>query len=154
MILRALRGKSLPLYGDGNNIRDWIHVEDHASALITILERAEPGSTYNVSCDSERRNLNVVEQICDIVDQLAGELPSGPRRNLIRFVEDRPGHDRRYAMDASKLRERLGWQPAYNIDSGLRSTVRWYLDNDAWWEPLVAKGRALERLGLASSKRA
>ena len=108
-----------------------MHVDDHAAALITVLTRAEPGSTYNIGCSSERRNLEIVEAICDLVDELAGPLPSGPRRNLITFVTDRPGHDKRYAIDADKLLADLGWRPAYDLDAGLRQTVRWYLDNEA-----------------------
>jgi dTDP-glucose 4,6-dehydratase len=149
MILRALKGESLPVYGKGDNIRDWLNVEDHARALLTILERAEPGSTYNIGCASERRNLEIVEQICDLVDELAGLLPSGPRRGLIEFVQDRPGHDKRYAMDATELRQRLGWRPIYNLDSGLRSTVQWYIENEAWWRPLLGS-HALGRLGLSN----
>jgi dTDP-glucose 4,6-dehydratase len=154
MILRALRGESLPVYGTGHNIRDWLHVEDHASALVAVLERAEPGSTYNIGCASECRNIDIIEQICDLVDELAGVLPSGPRRGLIEFVEDRPGHDQRYAMDASKLRELFGWRPAYDLGAGLRTTVQWYLDNEAWWRPLLNRSDALGRLGLWHRKRA
>jgi dTDP-glucose 4,6-dehydratase len=149
MILRAFKGEPLPVYGKGDNVRDWLHVEDHARALVTIFERAEPGSTYNIGCASERRNIEIVRQICDLVDELAGPLPSGPRRKLIQFVEDRPGHDKRYAMDASKLHVHFGWHPVHDITSGLRSTVQWYLDNETWWGPLVADNDALARLGLS-----
>jgi len=149
MILRSLKGDPLPVYGTGTHVRDWLHVEDHASALVKILQRAEPGSTYNIGSASECRNLTMVERICDIVDDLAGELPQGPRRGLIRFVEDRPGHDRRYALDASKLYRELEWRPMYNLESGLRHTVQWYLDNEDWWHPLIAEGSVLERRGLA-----
>jgi dTDP-glucose 4,6-dehydratase len=149
MILRALMGQRLPVYGKGDNVRDWLHVEDHARALMSILAKGELGSTYNVGCFCERRNIDVVEQICDLVDELAGELDSGPRRGLIEFVEDRPGHDKRYAMDASKLRLTCGWQPVYDFNSGLRSTVQWYLDNKLWWGPLVNRHGALTRLGLS-----
>ena len=152
MILRALNGQFLPVYGKGDNIRDWLHVEDHARALLTVLERAEPGSTYNIGCTSELRNIEIVEQICDLVDEFAGALPSGPRRGLIQFVEDRPGHDKRYAMDASNLRAHCGWRPNYDLSSGLRGTVQWYLDNEAWWRPLVKKTDALARLGLSQQK--
>jgi dTDP-glucose 4,6-dehydratase len=148
MTLRALQGEPLPVYGAGTNVRDWLHVEDHARALIRVLQRAKPGSAYNIGCASECQNLTLVEQICDILDELVGQLASGPRRNLIRFVDDRPGHDRRYAMDASKLHQELGWQPAYDLDSGLRNTVQWYLNNEEWWTPLIARGGALERRGL------
>ncbi len=154
MTLRALRGERLPVYGTGNNVRDWLHVDDHASALVTVLERAVPGSTYNIGCASERRNIEIVEQICNLVDEFVGKLPSGPRRGLIELVEDRPGHDKRYAMDASKLHEHFGWRPAYDLCSGLRSTVQWYLDNEAWWRPLLNRSDALGRLGLFNRKRA
>lgn len=148
MILRSLKGEALPVYGRGDNVRDWLHVEDHARALVTILERAEPGGTYNIGCACERRNIEIVQQICDLVDELAGPLPSGPRRSLIQFVEDRPGHDKRYAMDASKLCVHFDWKPIHDVNSGLRSTVQWYLDNEAWWRPLVEKRDALGRIGL------
>jgi dTDP-glucose 4,6-dehydratase len=148
MILRALNGESLPVYGKGLNIRDWLYVEDHAAALVTVLTRAKPGSTYNIGCASERRNIDMVEAICSLVDELAGALPSGQRRGLITFVEDRPGHDARYAIDATRVREELGWQPAHDLASGLRRTVQWYLDNEAWWRPHVARSGALDRRGL------
>ena len=148
-LLRALRGETLPIYGTGENVRDWLHVEDHARALITVLENAEPGSTFNIGSASERRNIDLVEEICDLVDELATPLASGPRRGLIAFVEDRPGHDKRYAMDASQLRERFGWWPRFDLAAGLRSTVQWYLHNEDWWRPLINSGTALTRRGLA-----
>jgi dTDP-glucose 4,6-dehydratase len=151
VILRALRGESLPVYGTGDNIRDWLHVDDHARALITVLENATPGSTFNIGCASERRNIEIVEEICDLVDELAGPLPSGQRRDLITFVKDRPGHDKRYAIDASALRDNLGWRPVYDLATGLRSTVQWYLSNEAWWSPLVETSGALSRVGLLRS---
>ena len=147
MILRALRGQSLPVYGSGENIRDWLYVEDHAEALIAVLEGGVPGNTYNIGGSSERRNIDVVEQICDILDEIAPTLSTGPRRNLIQFVQDRPGHDQRYAIDASKLQSGLGWRPNYNFESGLRLTVQWYLKNRSWWQPLVKNSDALSRLG-------
>lgn len=149
MILRALKGQSLPVYGRGDNVRDWLYVEDHAHALVTVLQRGEPASTYNIGCASERRNIEIVEQICDLVDEQAGPLASGPRHKLIQFVADRPGHDRRYAMDGTKLRTQLGWHPVHDLDSGLRSTVQWYLNNEAWWRPLIDEHDALGRLGLS-----
>ena len=151
MILRALKGETLPVYGAGDNVRDWLHVEDHAAALVTVLKHAEPGTTYNIGCSAERRNIDMVEAICDLVDDLAGPLASGPRRGLISFVADRPGHDKRYAIDASKVTAKLGWKPTYDLASGLRQTVRWYLDNEAWWRPLVEQKNALGRIGLAVS---
>ena len=151
MILRALEGETLPVYGAGDNVRDWLHVEDHAAALLTVLQHAEPGTTYNIGCSAERRNIDMVEAICDLVDDFAGPIASGPRRGLIRFVADRPGHDKRYAIDASKVTAKLGWKPTYNLASGLRQTVRWYLDNEAWWRPLLARGNALDRIGLKTA---
>ncbi len=147
MILRALKGEKLPVYGAGDNVRDWLHVDDHAAALLTVLKHAEPGTTYNIGCSAERRNIDMVEAICDLLDDLAGPLASGPRRGLISFVADRPGHDKRYAIDASKVTEKLGWKPAYDLATGLRQTVKWYLDNETWWRPLL-DGNALERAGL------
>ena len=148
MILRALRGQTLPVYGSGDNVRDWLHVEDHATALMTVLTKAEPGSTYNIGCSAERRNVDMVEAICDLVDELAGPLGSGPRRRLITFVTDRPGHDKRYAINASKIAKNLGWKPVYDLASGLRQTVRWYLQNELWWRPLFNNSDAQMRLGM------
>jgi dTDP-glucose 4,6-dehydratase len=147
--INALLGKRLPVYGKGENVRDWLYVEDHARALWLVLTAGRLGETYNVGGDSERRNLAVVEAICDLVDRLAGPLASGPRRGLIEFVSDRPGHDLRYAIDAAKLRAELGWAPREDFASGLERTVTWYLDNRAWWERLRAGAYAGERLGLA-----
>src|SRR5262249_52886110 len=127
---------------------------DHAVALVTVLTKAEPGSTYNVGCSAERRNIDMVEAICDLVDEIAGPMASGPRRGLISFVADRPGHDKRYAIDATKLTTRLGWMPSYDLDKGLRQTVQWYLDNEAWWRPLVGESGALGRIGLGASRAA
>jgi dTDP-glucose 4,6-dehydratase len=149
VILNALEGKSLPVYGDGSNVRDWLYVEDHARALHTILERGRPGETYNVGGGNERTNLEVVEAICDGLDRL---VPAGSsRRRLITFVPDRPGHDRRYAIDAGKLERELGWRARADFDSGLAKTVRWYLDNRGWWEPLRKGVYGGERLGLVAA---
>jgi dTDP-glucose 4,6-dehydratase len=145
-ILNALEGKSLPVYGDGSNVRDWLYVEDHARALVAILEKGRPGETYNVGGGNERTNLAVVEAICDTLDRLS-PLALG-RRRLITFVPDRPGHDHRYAIDAGKIERELGWRARESFDSGLAKTVRWYLDNRAWWEPLRKGVYAGERLGL------
>jgi len=142
-------GKRLPVYGKGENVRDWLYVDDHARALWLILVSGRPGETYNVGGDSERRNLEVVEGICDLVDRLAGPLPNGgSRRGLIEFVKDRPGHDQRYAIDASKLQRELAWAPRESFASGLERTVGWYLDHRAWWERLRAGVYAGDRLGL------
>ena len=134
MILNALEGKPLPVYGDGKNVRDWLFVEDHCSAIQAVLERGRPGETYNIGGNSERRNLDVVTAICDLVDEMRPDPKLGQRRRLITFVTDRPGHDRRYAIDASKICQELGWRPAQEFESGLRKTVAWYLNNTAWIE--------------------
>ena len=135
MILNALEGKPLPVYGDGKNVRDWLFVEDHCSAIRTVLGNGRVGHTYNIGGNSERANLDVVTTICDLVDEMRPAAPGAPpRRKLITFVEDRPGHDRRYAIDASKLSRELGWRPAEVFESGLQKTVRWYLENPAWIE--------------------
>lgn len=131
MIANARSGKPLPVYGDGRNVRDWLHVEDHARALHLVLEQAEVGQTYNIGGEAEMPNIEVVHTICDLVDELVGA-GAEPRRSLVRFVTDRPGHDRRYAMDISKIRRELGWAPRYSFESGLRQTIEWYLANDAW----------------------
>jgi dTDP-glucose 4,6-dehydratase len=135
MILNGLTGKLMPVYGDGHNVREWLHVEDHARALALIAAQGRVGETYHVGTGDERRNIDVVKQICDLLDEM---VPSASRHaELIRFVADRPGHDARYALDAGKLGRELGWRPLQRFDEGLRSTVRWYLDNRAWWEPLL-----------------
>ena len=132
IILNALEGKPLPVYGDGGNVRDWLFVADHCSAIRAVLERGSIGETYNIGGNSERRNIEVVEAVCDLVDELRPEGALGPRRRLITFVTDRPGHDRRYAIDASKISRELGWRPAENFEGGLRRTVAWYLENSSW----------------------
>jgi dTDP-glucose 4,6-dehydratase len=149
-IIRALRGQSLPIYGRGENVRDWLHVEDHAEALTLVLRRGRPGETYNVGGNSERRNIDVVRAICALLDDM---LPNGvnrPHAKLIEFVTDRPGHDARYAIDASKIERELGWRPKHDFDDGLRATVRWYLDNRGWWERVMSGAYRGERLGLKS----
>ena len=132
MILNALEGKSLPVYGDGGNVRDWLFVGDHCSAIRAVIERGRIGETYNIGGNSERKNIEVVQDICDVVDELRPDGVLGPRRRLINFVTDRPGHDRRYAIDASKINSELGWQAAENFEGGLRRTVAWYLENVSW----------------------
>ena len=136
MILNALEGKPLPVYGDGKNVRDWLFVEDHCAAIRTVLDRGRPGETYNVGGNSERANIDVVTAICDLVDEMSPRPDGTPRRSLIKFVEDRPGHDRRYAIDASKITRELGWRPAEQFETGLRKTVCWYLDHADWIENL------------------
>ena len=153
MIVNATAGKDLPIYGNGENVRDWLFVEDHVEALRTILGKGTVGQTYNIGGDSEQPNLRVAEAICDLLDDLVGPLPAGgPRRNLITFVQDRPGHDLRYAMDCSKVEGSLGWRPRHTFVAGLRRTVRWYLDHQGWWQPLLAKRYGGERLGLGSAQ--
>jgi dTDP-glucose 4,6-dehydratase len=152
VILNALEGRPLPVYGDGANVRDWLFVEDHARALATVIARGLPGETYNIGGNSERRNLEVVHAICDTLDRLAPA--AAPRRSLITFVPDRPGHDRRYAIDASKIKRELGWEPRETFDSGLEATVRWYLDNEWWWRPLREQRYGGERLGLGPAGKA
>ncbi|MCC6787480.1 MAG: dTDP-glucose 4,6-dehydratase [Hyphomonadaceae bacterium] len=150
-ILNALEGKPLPVYGDGSNVRDWLFVEDHVAALKLALENGAVGETYNVGGNNEQRNLDVVQAICDLVDELAPNAAVGSRRQLITFVADRPGHDKRYAIDSSKIQNELGWRARDDFATGLRKTVRWYLENEAWWRPIRQK-YAGERLGVTVSK--
>lgn len=145
-ILNALEGKKLPVYGRGENVRDWLYVDDHARALELVLTRGTAGESYNVGGHEERTNLEVVEAICDLLDARV-PLSTGPRRELISFVTDRPGHDRRYAIDASKIERDLGWHPTESFQSGLAKTVDWYLENQWWWEPIRSGSYAGERLG-------
>ena len=148
LILKALKGESMPIYGKGENVRDWLHVEDHAEALDLVLERGEIGETYNIGGNAERRNIEVAHAVCAIMDELLPDSPHAPHASLIDFVTDRPGHDHRYAMDASKIAARLGWQPRRSFESGLRDTVAWYLDNRQWWERILSGDYRVGRLGL------
>jgi len=147
VIIRGLAGQALPVYGTGANIRDWLYVEDHAQALRLVLERGAQGASYNIGGNNERTNLSVVEAICDLLDELAPSA-AGPHRRLITFVADRPGHDQRYAIDASKIKRELGWVPRESFSSGLAKTVRWYLDNRPWWQAILDGGYQAERVGL------
>jgi dTDP-glucose 4,6-dehydratase len=151
-IINALKGLPLPVYGRGDNVRDWLHVEDHARALDTIVSHGRPGERYNVGGRNERTNLQVVEAICDLVDELSPQA-GVQRRDLITFVTDRPGHDQRYAIDASKLESELNWRAQYDFERGLRHTVAWYLANEDWWGPLRERYDGA-RLGLVSNKAA
>ncbi len=145
--LNALEGKPLPVYGDGSNVRDWIHVDDHAEALVAAaLGAGKPGETYCIGPRQERSNLQVVKAICAILDRLRPD-PAGPRERLISFVQDRPGHDFRYAMDPSRAEAALGWKARHDFESGLEATLRWYLDHEAWWGPIRARRYAGQRLG-------
>jgi dTDP-glucose 4,6-dehydratase len=152
MILNALEGKPLPVYGDGQNVRDWLFVEDHCRAIRRVLEAGRPGQVYNIGGNCERTNLEVVRAICETVDALRPGLPHAPCTSLITFVRDRPGHDRRYAIDASKIERELGWRPRENFESGLRKTVQWYLDNPVWVGRVTSGSYRRQRLGLASKE--
>jgi len=150
MIAKALAGGDLPLYGSGANIRDWLFVEDHAEALRVVFEGGQPGRSYNIGGNAERTNLDVVKALCAILDRLHPRADGKSYAELIAFVADRPGHDARYAIDASRIRDELGWQPGENFESGLEKTVAWYLANESWWQPLVRERGASVRRGLAA----
>lgn len=139
MCINILLGKPLPVYGDGQNIRDWLYVEDHCTALDTVIRKGKPGETYNVGGNNEVKNLDLVHKLCDTMDELAPNLPVRPSKQLITFVKDRAGHDRRYAIDASKIKAELGWTPSVTVDEGLRQTVEWYLSHEDWWKPLLSE---------------
>ena len=148
IILKALNGEKLPVYGKGENIRDWLYVEDHARAIQTVFERATPGSTYTVGGHAERRNIDVVRTVCGILDEMSPRADGKAYADQIDFVLDRPGHDFRYAIDCSKIEADLGWKPSVDFETGLAKTVRWYLDRSDWWRPLLERGRVTERVGL------
>lgn len=152
MILNALQGKPLPIYGDGQNIRDWLHVEDHCRALELVLRQGRIGEVYNIGGNCEKANLEIVEQICQTVEELAAEVAGKSLTELITFVPDRPGHDRRYAIDSQKIETELGFHPEYNLESGLRDTVQWYLDNSEWIERVTSGVYRGQRLGLGRSE--
>jgi dTDP-glucose 4,6-dehydratase len=148
MIISGLAEKPLPVYGEGRNVRDWLHVEDHVRALTRVFEAGKPGESYIVGGRGERANIEVVETICACLDRLRPRVNDAPHRDLITFVADRPGHDLRYAIDAGKIARELGWAPDETLESGLGKTVRWYLDNQAWWGPIVERTYGGQRLGL------
>ena len=152
MILNALKGKPLPVYGDGRQVRDWLYVDDHARALYRVLIDGKPGETYNIGGLNEKMNIDVVREICVILDQLVTDKPAGVGRyeDLITFVKDRPGHDERYAIDAGKINRDLGWAPEEDFASGIRKTVKWYLDNRQWWQRVVDGSYRLERIGTGA----
>ena len=150
MIINGMEGKPLPVYGTGENVRDWLHVEDHARALALVVTRGKVGQSYNIGGRNERSNLKVVETIADTLDELM-PMNSGSRRKLITFVGDRPGHDLRYAIDATKIETELGWKAKHTFDTGLRSTIEWYLNNGDWWQPLRAARYAGQRLGTVKA---
>jgi dTDP-glucose 4,6-dehydratase len=146
VILNALAGRAIPVYGKGENVRDWLFVEDHADALLTVLTRGVTGRSYNIGGENEARNIDLVRMICALLDEMA---PAGaPHDRLITFVTDRPGHDLRYAIDPTRIRTELGWRPSVTLEQGLRRTVRWYLDNESWWRPLQARHAVGQRLGV------
>jgi len=149
VLLKALRGDPIPVYGKGENIRDWLYVEDHAEALLTVLEHGQPGQTYNIGGNNELQNLDLVRLLCLILDQTSPRPDRKPYANQITFVTDRPGHDLRYAIDASKIRDQLGWQPKQDHQSGFRKTVAWYLDHQDWWQAILDGTYQLQRLGTA-----
>jgi dTDP-glucose 4,6-dehydratase len=149
VILKALAGKPLPIYGDGGNIRDWLYVEDHADALLLVLEKGVSGRSYNIGGENERTNLELVKALCEILDRLKPR-DKGSYAELITFVADRPGHDARYAIDPSRIRNELGWRPSVTVEEGLEKTIHWYLNNEKWWKPLLDRSGVGMRLGKKS----
>ncbi|MDX1779845.1 MAG: dTDP-glucose 4,6-dehydratase [Thalassovita sp.] len=147
IILNALAGKDLPIYGDGSNIRDWLYVEDHADALLTVLDKGQVGRSYNIGGENERSNLELAKTLCAILDELRPRADGRPYTDQITFVADRPGHDARYAIDPARIREELGWRPSVTVEQGLKKTVQWYLDNEDWWRALQNRDGVGERLG-------
>ena len=146
VILNALHDQPIPVYGHGENVRDWLYVEDHADALLLAVAKGEPGRSYNVGGHNERRNIDLVHTICDLMDEMQPRA-AGPYRDLVDFVTDRPGHDARYAIDPDRITRELGWQPSVTVEAGLRRTVRWYLDNRDWWQPLLSLDGVGSRVG-------
>ncbi len=149
IIIRALKGEPLPIYGDGANVRDWLFVEDHARALQAVFEKGQPGETYNVGGAAERTNIEVVKTICRILDQMRPRADGLGYAEQITFVTDRPGHDQRYAIDTSKIAADLGWTPSVSFEQGIEQTVRWYLENQSWWQDILNARYTTERLGVA-----
>ncbi|WP_347137594.1 dTDP-glucose 4,6-dehydratase [Paracoccus sp. SSK6] len=147
VILKALAGEPIPVYGDGGNVRDWLYVEDHADALMLVLEKGQVGRSYNIGGENEAKNIDLVRTICAHMDELHPE--GAPHAELITFVTDRPGHDRRYAIDPDRIRSELGWRPSVTVEEGLRRTVEWYLQNRDWWQPLLSRDGVGQRLGQA-----
>lgn len=145
-ILNAIHGLPIPVYGQGENVRDWLYVEDHADALLLAVQKGAVGRSYNIGGENERRNIDLVRTICALLDEMRPK-PSGSYADQITFVADRPGHDARYAIDPARIRTELGWRPSVTVEEGLRRTVRWYLDNAAWWQPLLARQGVGQRLG-------
>ncbi len=152
VILNALEGKPLPIYGKGDNIRDWLYVQDHVEALIAVLEKGKVGETYNIGGNNEKTNLEVVNHVCKLLDELLPESKYAPHASLITYVEDRPGHDKRYAIDATKTKNELNWEPKETFETGLRKTIQWYLDNMTWSQNVLDGNYRRERLGLSNRK--
>jgi len=148
VIINALRGKPLPIYGDGSNVRDWLYVEDHADALLLVVGKGEIGRTYNIGGENEYSNLQLVQTICNILDRLLPREDGSSHADLITFVADRPGHDARYAIDPTRIRTELGWRPSVTVEEGLEKTVQWYLDNEDWWRALMVRKGVGQRLGI------
>ena len=148
MIANCLDGKPLPVYGKGENIRDWLYVKDHCDAIDTVLRQGQIGETYNIGGNTEIRNIDIVKSICLILDELRPRSNGDPYQNLITYVKDRPGHDYRYAIDASKIKNDLGWKPKETFETGIRKTIKWYLDNEVWWKRIQNGTYNQERLGL------
>jgi dTDP-glucose 4,6-dehydratase len=148
--LNALEGKALPVYGDGLQVRDWLHVDDHARALRLVLEKGATGETYNIGGHNEKTNLEVVKTICALLDELVPDSPQVPHASLITYVSDRPGHDLRYAIDADKIKNTLGWMPEETFETGIRKTIQWYLDNPAWCQHVQDGSYQRERLGITT----
>ena len=153
VVINALHAKPLPIYGDGSNVRDWLYVEDHADALLTVLEKGEAGRTYNIGGENECSNLRLVETICGILDRVRPRDDGTSYKELITFVTDRPGHDARYAIDPTRIREELGWRPSVTLEEGLEKTVGWFLENEDWWRPLLERDGVGKRLGTGDKAR-
>jgi len=152
VILKCLAGDPIPVYGKGDNIRDWLYVDDHADALLRVLAKGKTGETYNIGGNNERQNIDLVRTICKIMDGLRPRANGSPHETLISFVNDRPGHDRRYAINAEKIKSELGWEPSISFDEGFEKTVRWYVENEDWWQPLLDRKKVGIRLGLGENK--
>ena len=148
MILRCLRGESIPIYGNGDHVRDWLYVTDHCEAIRTVFEKGKIKQTYNIGGDNQLTNLDVAKRVCKALDQMQPRDDGKSYQKQITFVEDRPGHDQRYAIDASKIKNELGWEPQVNLESGFQQTIQWYLENRSWWEAILTSEYQLERLGL------
>jgi len=151
VVLKALKGEDIPIYGKGENIRDWLYVRDHATAILAVLRKGKPGETYAIGGNNEQRNIDLVRSVCSILDDLKPKENGSKYKNQIKFVKDRPGHDMRYAIDSSKIRDELGWTPAEDNESGMRKTIQWYLDNESWWQGILSGDYRLQRLGKDDS---